>query len=65
MKQFDDYYLFDLHADFHELVDLKHSQPDVFAKMSAQLATFRASIADSQANETECAHREEIVESRA
>ena len=60
MSHFDDYYLFDLHADYHELVDLKHTQPEVFQKMSKQLADFRASIADSQANETNCAHRQEV-----
>jgi hypothetical protein len=51
----DDFYLFNLDRDYHELHDQKAAEPARLAAMQAQLTEFLASIANSQHNETKCA----------
>ena len=49
------YFLFNLTADYNELVDLKAMQAEEFARLKALLDSFVASCESSQANETGCA----------
>ena len=51
MKHVDDFYLFNLAEDYHELHDQKAAQPDILAKMHTQLNEFQASIANSQVSQ--------------
>jgi hypothetical protein len=53
-KTLEDFYLFNLAADYHELVDCKASEPERFAGMKRELDTFLASIQTSQQIETLC-----------
>jgi arylsulfatase A-like enzyme len=55
MKNFDDYYLFNLADDYHELHDQKKAEPARLAAMQQQLTDFLASIQHSQKEETKCA----------
>jgi arylsulfatase A-like enzyme len=55
MKSLDDYYLYDLASDFHEMNDLKHTQPDEYQRMLRLLNNFRLSLNHSQYEETKCA----------
>lgn len=55
MKKLDDYYLFNLASDRHELHDLKHSEPAQYSRMQGLLQDFLASVHNSQHNETRCA----------
>ena len=55
--QLDSFYLFNVVDDYHELHDQKAAQPQRFLTMQAQLTEFLASIANSQANETQCKGR--------
>mmetsp|Transcript_12590 Transcript_12590/g.32198 ORF Transcript_12590/g.32198 Transcript_12590/m.32198 type:complete len:249 (-) Transcript_12590:813-1559(-) len=55
MKQYDDYYLFNLAEDYHELHDRKASEPERYQSMLASLNTFLASVNNSQLHETKCA----------
>ena len=55
MKKFDQYYLFNLNEDYHELYDKKNDEPERFESMKNQLSSFLASIKNSQVNETRCA----------
>lgn len=55
MKKLDDFYLFNVVNDYHELQDQKAAQPQRYAAMQQQLADFLASIQNSQHNETKCA----------
>ena len=57
MKHIDDFYLFNLADDYHELHDLKASEPQQLATMQQQLTDFLASIQNSQVNETQCAKK--------
>lgn len=54
MKKLDDFYLFNLDEDYHELHDLKATEATRYNMMQQQLNDFLASIANSQANETKC-----------
>ena len=54
MTKFDDYYLFNLAEDYHELHDKKGTEQDRFNAMRQQMTAFLASIANSQENETKC-----------
>ena len=50
----DKHFLFNLADDYHELHDLKASEPAQFARMLGLLTDFLASVDNSQANETRC-----------
>ena len=50
----DDYYLFDVVGDYHELRDLKTAQPQEFKRMKALYDDAMLSIHFSQVNETQC-----------
>ena len=54
MKKFDPYYLFDLNADYHELYDQKSKFPVKFAAMMKLMKEFKASLLNSQQNESGC-----------
>lgn len=54
MKTLDDYYLFDLSSDYHELHDRKKDQPELFQAMLKTLNEFKASVLNSQQTESGC-----------
>ena len=54
METFDDFYLFNLAEDYHELHDQKIAQPERLAAMNKQLGNFLASIQHSQRAESKC-----------
>lgn len=54
MKSYDEYYLFNLNDDYHELVQLKDTEPEQYARMLGLYNDMLASIANSKANETGC-----------
>lgn len=54
MKQLDDFYLFNLANDRHELVNLKDTEPAQFSRMMGLYTGMLASIKNSQINETGC-----------
>ncbi len=53
-KELDDYYLFNLGDDYHELHDRKADQPERYQAMMQTLTTFKASVLNSQQNESGC-----------
>lgn len=53
-NKLDEYYLFNVVKDYHELFDQKALQPERYKTMLAQRTAFLASIANSQKNETKC-----------
>eukprot|EP00040_Diaphanoeca_grandis_P039447 m.259066 g.259066 ORF g.259066 m.259066 type:complete len:628 (-) comp37543_c0_seq1:99-1982(-) len=55
MKKLDDFYLFNIIDDYHELNDQKVAQAARFNMMQGQLTEFLASLQNSQVNETMCA----------
>ena len=54
MSHLDDFYLFNLEDDYHELHDMKAIEADRYTSMMQQLTEFRASILNSQVNESGC-----------
>jgi hypothetical protein len=54
MKKFDKYYLFDLSNDYHELYDQKIKHPSKFREMVELMNDFKASLLNSQQNESGC-----------
>jgi hypothetical protein len=54
MASLDDFYLFNVVDDYHELHDQKHAQPERYARMLGQLNAFLSSVNNSQVNETHC-----------
>jgi hypothetical protein len=54
MKSYDEYYLFNLNDDYHELVQLKDTEPEQYARMLGLYNDMLASIANSKTNETGC-----------
>ena len=54
MKTLEDFYLFNLDDDYHEIIDRKASEPERLATMKRDLDAFLASIQNSQQNETLC-----------
>ena len=54
MKKFDDYYLFNLASDYHELHDQKAAEPERYQTMLGELNAFLSSLTYSQVNETKC-----------
>ena len=54
MKDLDAYYLFNLDDDYHELHDMKTTEAGRYTSMMQQLTDFRASIQNSQVNESGC-----------
>ena len=54
MKTMDDWYLFNLKDDYHELVNMADKEAARFASMTEWKDTFLASIQNSQVNETKC-----------
>jgi hypothetical protein len=55
LKHFDDFYLFNLAEDYHEVHDLKAAEANRFASMLAWKDAFEASLLNSQYNESGCA----------
>ena len=50
----DAFYLFNLKDDYHELNDLKNSEPQQFKKMRQGLEDWLKSVTNSQLNEANC-----------
>ena len=53
-QKFDEYYLFNLGEDYHELHDQKMNEPDRYNAMVKTLENLKASIVESQQKETGC-----------
>jgi hypothetical protein len=52
--KFDEWYLFNIADDYHELHDKKEAEPARYQQMLTQANAFLASIQNSQVNETKC-----------